>query len=131
MNRLQTIVLAAPLSQMSQLQRTALEEYVRQRGTLVVIEDQAADPEFLAPYRTPAPPTNASAVGQRKSVLDPSLPSKELGEFYGGANLAHIIATWNASTSEMARWIGCETALRFTSNFPRLRGCFAGSLLTF
>ena len=117
---IQTIVLAAPLSQMSQIQRTALEEYVRHRGTLVVIEDQAADPEFLAPYRTSAPPTNASAVGQGKVFWIKSLPSKELGELYGGASLAHIIATWNAfnfRNGEMD-WVRNRVAIHF--KFPTL-----------
>lgn len=114
------IVLAEPVDKMSPLQRAALEEFVRQRGTLVVIEEKVGDPGFLAPYRTPPSWGAPSVVGRGKVFWVPSLQSGELGGLYAGPQLLRAMNGWQVSspTSDEMDWTRKRVATQF--RFPTL-----------
>lgn len=92
-----TIVLAAPLALLSVDQRTALEQFVRQGGVLIAIEDLAGASDFLAAYRTANSDAVPNIVGRGKVFWIPSLASKELGDLYSGANLPRAMQAWGVA----------------------------------
>ena len=118
------VVLAEPTAQMSQTQKFALEEYVRNRGTLIVLQDIASDPEFLAPYRTPSSPGAPNIVGRGKVIWIPSLQSNGLGALYSGAGLRRSMVGWQAedSRNNELNWVRSRLTTRF--KFPTLLWLF-------
>jgi hypothetical protein len=119
-----TVVLAEPLAQMSQAQRIALEEFVRNGGTLVVLQDHAGDSEFLAPYRAPPSQGAPSIVGRGKVIWIPSLQSNGLGALYSGPGLRRSLVGWQADDSRNNEldWVRSRLTTRF--KFPTLLWLF-------
>lgn len=118
-----TVILAEPVSNMSHAEQTALEEYVRNRGTLIVLQDIASDPAFLAPYRSSSSWGAPNAVGRGKVIWVPSLQTKGLGELYSGANLARAMSRWQApGASDELDWARSRLTTRF--QFPTLLWLF-------
>lgn len=114
-----TVVLAIPVSTLEITQQRALEDYLRLGGRLVLIEEQLADPGFLAAYRAgPAPPT-----GQRvgKGILFRVSNVDGLGNVFAGQNLAGVIDSaanpWPYRWGQIS-WLRRRFATTF--NFPRL-----------
>lgn len=60
----EAVVVATPVKQFSLEQRNALEEYTRQGGRLLLIEDKVGDPEFLAKYRQGPPNSRGIILGK-------------------------------------------------------------------
>ncbi len=104
----QTVILATPVARLSEGQRQGLELFLRNGGTLVLIEDQVADGVssnpgtspassklslsdfnvlcrnifFLEPYRTRLPYGKSLTVGAGHLVRLPSVASKEFSEYF-------------------------------------------------
>ena len=103
-----TVILAAPVARLSDAQRQALELFLRNGGTLVLIEDQVADgissnpgtnpassklsladfnalcrnSYFLEPYRTRLPYGKPFRVGLGHLVRVPSVAGKEFSYYF-------------------------------------------------
>lgn len=73
------VVISSPISQLTSDQRDAFEKYLRQGGTLVLLEKDVADAEFLAAYRQALISSLPVSVGRGKLIRLPSLESKTLG----------------------------------------------------
>lgn len=118
------VILAGPVPSMLPEQRTALEGYVRQGGTLIVVQDRAGDPSFLAPYHSAISWDTPSVVGQGKVLWIPSLQSGQLGALYSGVGLGRAIAGWQAADSRNNEldWVRNRLATRF--RFPTLTWLF-------
>ena len=102
----QTVILAAPIARLSEAQREALELFLRNGGTLVLIEDQIADaissdtgtnpsrlsptsfnamnrnPYFLEQYRVRAPFGKLLRVGFGHLVRLPSAAGSEFAHYF-------------------------------------------------
>jgi hypothetical protein len=103
-----TVILAAPIARLSEAQRQALELFLRNGGTLVLIEDQLADPVssnpgtnpasgrlsrsdfnllnrnlyFLELYRTRLPIGKSLSVGSGHLIRLPSVAGKEFSYYF-------------------------------------------------
>jgi len=123
-----TVILAAPIASLSELQRSALEQYLRQGSTLIVLEKEIADDNFLSSYRKGDSSAGAIVVGAGKLLLVPSLGSKKLEDAFSRANLKHVLGErpyWSVSqppdeglTWGISYWAQHLWATHFT--FPRL-----------
>jgi hypothetical protein len=70
------VVLAGPIAGFSQQERQALEGYLRSGGILALLEDQVADKDFLAAYRTGVLDSAPIKVGRGRLVRLQSIASK-------------------------------------------------------
>jgi hypothetical protein len=70
------VVLAAPIAGFSQGERDALEGYLRSGGVLALLEDQVADKDFLAAYRTGTLDSAPIKVGRGRLIRLQSVGSK-------------------------------------------------------
>jgi hypothetical protein len=115
-----TLIVARPPWQMEAPQRDALENFARQGGVLILLDDQAHDPCFLSAYRPAGGGVGPSTLGRGKVFFVQSLTSNVLGGFYAGANLGRSVADWNSSgpTSDELSWI--RRRLSFHFRFPSL-----------
>lgn len=114
------IVLAGPLAGFTREERDALEDYARGGGTLVILEQDIADKDFLAPYRAGPVTMAAIPIGCGHIYRLRSLESKDLDQqsfnaaFSGFANfVANLAGQW--SSQPLLNIV----AISFT--FPRLR----------
>jgi hypothetical protein len=119
------VILAGPVPRLLPEQRAALEGYVRQGGTLIVIQDRAADPSFLASYHSGVSWDTPSVVGQGKVLWIPSLQSMQLAELYSGARLVRAFAGWQGTDSRNNEldWVRNRLTTRF--RFPTITWLFA------
>jgi len=85
--RASQVVLAAPVAPFTEQQRRALEQYVRQGGTLVMLERETGAADFLPAYRKAAITETAVPVGRGDLVRVEGLESKKLQELFSGKNL--------------------------------------------
>ena len=114
------IVLAGPLAGATENEREALEDYARAGGILVILEDDVADKDFLAPYRTGAATPAPIRVGRGHLYRLRSVASKDLAQqsfdstFLKFASSAGY-ATGQSSVEPLLSRVG----VFFT--FPRLR----------
>lgn len=74
------IVLAGPVTSLTQNEREALEDYARAGGILVILEDEVADKAFLAPYRAGTAASAPTAIGRGQLYRLRSVASKELAQ---------------------------------------------------
>lgn len=81
------VLLAAPTREMNAEERDALEEYLRQGGRLILVEDAVKDATFLAAYRGAAPAPRERAVGHGKLYIVPQVAGPELGQIFSGGLL--------------------------------------------
>lgn len=109
------IVLALPTATLAPAQRQALEGFVRAGGLLVLLEDDIADPTFLAAYRQNSTPAQ-SPVGTGTLFRVGSLQSNQLGALFARPNLelflSHNSVSWDSD------WLSTRYAAAF--DFPRL-----------
>lgn len=87
------LVLAGPISDLTSEGRKALEYYLRGGGTLVLLEEETADGNFLAAYRTRAPGADPVVVGRGRLYCLPSLQSGRLGKVFTGNVLKQFAYT--------------------------------------
>jgi|SRR5580704_3783765 hypothetical protein len=113
-----TLIVARPPWQMEAPQRDALENFARQGGILILLDDQAHDPSFLSAYRPAGGGVSPSALGRGKVFFVQSLASNVLGGFYAGANLGRSVADWSSSgrTNDELSWIRRRFSFHF--QFP-------------
>jgi hypothetical protein len=78
------VVVAMPLHTLSPEQRLALEGDVRLGGRMILLEQEAADPTFLAPYRSGPATLTPQVVGLGRLVRLPGLRSGQLGHVFSG-----------------------------------------------
>jgi hypothetical protein len=90
------VVLAMPVAQISTVQRMAIELYVRQGGQLVIVDDLAHDPSFLAPYVTGGAKGNGVIMGRGVVFTVPSTSSPEFSAVFD--RFFHIRTSLNTST---------------------------------
>jgi hypothetical protein len=112
------VVLATPTAKFTPAQRLALEGFLRSGGRLVLLEDEIADPSFLAPYRIGTAPPKGERVG--KGTLFRVSKPNALGDIFAGRDLPGFLApqyaVWNSTQSGLLR---DRFATAF--EFPRLR----------
>lgn len=114
------VVLAAPMSGFTQTQRAALEDYARAGGILVLLEDDIADKDFLAPYRVGAPTPAAIPIGRGHLYRLRSVASNDLAQqsfdstFSKYANFVGYLSGQPSAEPLLSR-----VGVSFT--FPRLR----------
>ena len=121
----QALVLAAPMRGYTDEQRKAIEDYLRRGGRLILLENEIADPAFLAPYRQ-KPTGEAVRVSRGKLYRAAGLQSQQLGSIFTGGTLTELLAASPAQfrwppygqDPEMA-WLRRHAATQFI--FPRLR----------
>jgi hypothetical protein len=115
-----TVVLARPVAGMSTDQRQALEDYVREGYTLIVLQDQLSDADFLSAYRPPGNSGGVSAIGEGRIFWIPSLAGKQLGELYSGPDLELAVRGWqgNRSIKDQLSWARRRLSVQF--RFPTL-----------
>ena len=92
------VVLAAPTQKYSQSQRTALEDYARMGGHVLLVMDRVADPTIFAGYG------EATASGKEQGVAKGSLtrtPTIRVPEFKAAA--ARLVA-FGAATTWQTNW---------------------------
>jgi hypothetical protein len=122
---IQSFVLAAPLTSYTPEQRSALEDFLRRGGRLILLEKEIADPTFLSAYRQ-GPTAEAVRVGRGKLYRVDGLQSQTLGGVFTGGALADLLTfnpvqylgLPNGAGAEMS-WLRRHAATQFT--FPRLR----------
>ena len=88
---LSTIVVAAPISHLSGPQRAALESYARSGRSLVLLEGNLSDPNFLADYRRDGPARNGMPIGAGRLYL--ARGEESLAAIFGGEMLYAVIGT--------------------------------------
>jgi len=120
-----TVVLAEPVAAMSPAQWKALEDFVREGGTLIVVQDLVADPSFLAPYRAQASRGIPNIVGRGKVLWIPSLQSGELGALYDGPGVMRAIASWQAVNARGSEIDWARNRLTTQFQFPTLKWLLA------
>jgi hypothetical protein len=114
------IVLALPMAEFTRAQRDALEGYVRGGGWLVLLENEIADPSFLAAYRIGPAAPNPERVGMGTLVRVSGLNTNELGNAFTGNNLRGILAgNYSGMNPNQTGWLSRRFATEF--DFPRLR----------
>jgi hypothetical protein len=115
-----TLIVARPPWQMTAPQRDALENFARQGGALILLEDQAHDPSFLSAYRPVTGNPGPAVIGRGKVFYVPSLASNVLGGLYSGAHLARALSGWCADgpTNDELGWV--RRRLSFHFHFPSL-----------
>jgi hypothetical protein len=115
-----TVVLARPASEMTPAQRNALENFTRQGGALIVLEEQARSASFLQAYRTAAFPGTPTTVGRGRIFWVPTLAGQGLGELYKEPNLSRAVQGWQAAVSgrDELSWARRRLAAHF--RFPSL-----------
>jgi hypothetical protein len=109
------VVVAAPITKVTDRQREALEEFLRAGGTLVLLDDEVGDRNFLASYRRDSFGTRPVGVVHGALYCGSSLKSKTLGHLVNRAVFGPSAYDNQISASSVLSHIG----LSFT--FPRLR----------
>lgn len=115
-----TVILAAPLAGLARFQRQALEDFLRQGRQLIVIQDQARDPVFLAAYHRPAVSGWPERVSAGKLYWVTTLRGPELGTLFSGPAMRDTMRVWQARglLSDELTWVRKRLATVF--RFPRL-----------
>ena len=115
-----SVVVAAPMRQLSAEQRSALEYYLRQGGQLVLIEDLIQDPSFLAPYRRSPLDNEEQPVGKGTLIRVTKLADKKLGTHFSSAPLKSFLAKneWQQFQNDELSWLARRLGTTF--HFPRL-----------
>lgn len=114
------IVVAAPLKQLSEAQRIAIEGAARQGRKLILIEDQVQDSEFLSPYRKGPPDDKPRAIGDGTLFRVRRLSGRELGKLVSGRSLTGLME------NEIQQYLGNDELswvlkrLATSFRFPRL-----------
>ena len=125
-----TVVFARPVEELTPAQRDALEDFARQGAALIVIEDEARSPTFLAAYRAARSPGAPTTIGRGKILW-----ISESGWARSGRSVCR--AEFSAGRSRLARrhlWkgrthLGEEASCRSLSISPaHLAACLARSL---
>jgi hypothetical protein len=114
------IVLAGPITSVTQNEREALEDYARAGGILVILEDDVADKAFLAPYRTGTATPAPIAIGRGHLYRLRSVASKDLAQqsFEGTFSKFGTFAGYLTGQLSAEPLLG-RVGVFFT--FPRLR----------
>lgn len=76
----QCVVLADSISDLTEEEEKALEYYLRDGGTLILLEKDVANTRFLAAYRQGDPKAEAVLVGRGRLYRLTSLEAKDLGK---------------------------------------------------
>ncbi|MGA7784118.1 MAG: hypothetical protein WB997_05690, partial [Candidatus Acidiferrales bacterium] len=76
-----TVLVAGPVSGLSPDQRMAFEDYARNGGELILLEDLARDPSFMAAYRNGAPSGNSIRVGKGELIRMQELGNQSLKKY--------------------------------------------------
>lgn len=96
------IVVATPASSLSGYERSALEWFARGGGSLVLLEEEFADPTFLADYRQSVAERDGVAIGSGRLYRIPRLSGKTLGGLFSGEELDLL------AHGSRAAWSGYE-----------------------
>ncbi len=118
------VVIAGPIAKMLPEQGKALEYYLRSGGTLVLVEKEAGNADFLAPYRQGEATLQPVRVGRGRIFRIPSLESNGLVKLFEkiqsiGTRRIFAPSSGYGSTTESAERI--LTATGTTFSFPPLR----------
>jgi|HubBroStandDraft_6_1064221.scaffolds.fasta_scaffold52031_3 hypothetical protein len=113
------IVLARPTAAFTQAQREALEGFLRSGGSLVLVEDEIADPGFLSAYRTGLASPNGERVGKGTLFRISGLGTNQLGDVFVGRHLPGLLGQPYMWNSNQTGWLSRRFATAF--DFPRLR----------
>jgi hypothetical protein len=112
------IVVAAPISHLSGVQRAALESYARSGGSLVLLEDYLGDSNFLADYRRDAV-LHGGEVPIGAGRLYVAREAESLETIFGGQMLYALLGGMETDwTTPGPGRLQMEYATTFT--FPRL-----------
>lgn len=115
------VVLAAPLAQLSSEQQSALEDYARFGGKLILAEDEMADTKFLAPYRTGPLTPGAIVVGSGCLYRTGKVDGSEMKTLFSeprGLSVAES-GPWIPYRNDELSWLIRRLAATF--RFPELR----------
>jgi hypothetical protein len=116
------VVVAAPLKSLSEEQREALENYVRQGGTLILLEKEISEEAFLAAYRKGAISSDAIRVGRGEMLRIDGLSTKKLQDVFSGDNLKSVgdNVRWqmpNAGAEDLSSRIRGKAGTLFATHF--------------
>jgi hypothetical protein len=114
------IVIAGPLRATGLVESTALEEYARAGGLLVVLDREAARPDFLSPYRSENSRMGYFRVGSGEFLRMSDLASGELGKWYASTKEFELLPM----VAAFPQWGGPDSVLNrvgLSFRFPRLR----------
>ncbi|HLQ51196.1 MAG TPA: hypothetical protein VK129_06835, partial [Terriglobales bacterium] len=84
------VVVAVPIHSLSEQKRSALEQYARQGGTLILLEREMASVDFLSSYRKGAITESVIPVGEGALLRISGLDEKKLQDRFSGGNLKKI-----------------------------------------
>ncbi len=118
------LVVADSMRQWSPEEKSAIEYYLRSGGNLLLLEKEADDSDFLAPYRTKPLTADPLNVGQGKLYRLAGLHSKELTSLFSGSSYRELTAGSSLTSSSFVRYSGRDWLRgRFgvSFDFPRLR----------
>lgn len=117
-----SVVIAGSLAGASDEEKRALEGYLRYGGNLMIVEKEAADGQFLAPYRAASITAEGAVVGKGRLWSVPRLEDKSLGRAFTGILLENVINAVG-NTIGLNRWTRLQTGhlLAAPFHFPRLR----------
>jgi hypothetical protein len=114
------IVLAGPITSVTQNERDALEDYARAGGILVILEDDVADKVFLAPYRTGTATPAPISIGRGHLYRLRSVASKDLAQ----QSFESTFSKFGTSAGYLTGQLSAEPLLIRVGvffTFPRLR----------
>jgi len=117
-----SVIIAGPLAGATDEEKRALEGYLRYGGNLAIVEKEAADGQFLAPYRAASITAEGAVVGKGRLWSVPRLEDKSLGRAFTGILLQNVINAIG-NTIGFNRWARLQTGhlLAAPFHFPRLR----------
>ncbi len=115
------IIISAPLAGLAPLQRTAFEGYLRGGGTLVLLEEEAADPNFLAPYRSGSSLGTRIPVGRGELIRLQSLRGQSLANYVKQHSLKRSESNYAGQFNSSRVGSGLLERLGVNFTFPRLR----------
>ncbi len=104
-----TVILAAPLANLSEAQRQSLELFVRNGGALTLVEDQLADGPPFAAISNPSLPTQAGAnTSERARFLGAYRARAQEGKNFpiGDGNLVNIRSVSSQEFTDHFRPLG-------------------------
>ena len=119
------LVVAGSMGGWTDEQKSALEYYVRRGGTLLLLEKEADDRDFLAPYRRNPIKSGPTQVGEGVLYRIPDLPGRALNALFSGNSYKAIVSGHQLELipgyfdGSAHGWLRREVGVSF--DFPRLR----------
>jgi hypothetical protein len=115
------IVISAPLRGLAPSQQTAFEDYLRRGGKLILLEEEAADPGFLAPYRNGSIVGSPIPVGKGELIRLPGLRGQSLLNYLKQHRTSESYSDYMEQITSSRGGVSLLSRLGVNFVFPRLR----------